>query len=185
MSANQIHHFYVSLGSNKPMAGKSPADLVLGGFSALKALGKMMVLSPLYRADAWPDPEAPAYVNAVAGGLTVLSPEAILAGMLAIEVGFSRVRSNDPALRYAPRTLDLDLISYGDAVLNTDTLTIPHPRLHERAFVLAPLAKIAPNWCHPTLGKSAVSLLDELDDIGRRAVARLPFSGKCLAGDAP
>ncbi len=169
-----MHPFYVSLGSNKPLARRSPADLVMLGFEALDAIGEPVALSPLYRSDAWPDPSAPAYVNAVGWGWTPLGPEAVLAALLSIESGFSRTRSEDPALRYAPRTLDLDLLACGTMVVETERLTIPHPRLAERAFVLAPLVDVAPDWRHPVTGDLAANLQAL---VGTEGVHRLPHLG--------
>jgi 2-amino-4-hydroxy-6-hydroxymethyldihydropteridine diphosphokinase len=81
---------------------------------------------------------------------------------LAIEKGFGRVRKT----RNEPRTLDLDLIDYGGLITDTEQLSLPHPRLHERAFVLRPLADIAPQWRHPDTGQSVQVLLDFVGEGG-------------------
>jgi len=93
--------------------------------------------------------EQPDFINAVASVRTTLKPQALLAALLAIENRHGRRRS----MRNAPRTLDLDLLLYGEQVLGQDGLTLPHPRLQERAFVLAPLAEIAPDATVPGRGR--------------------------------
>jgi 2-amino-4-hydroxy-6-hydroxymethyldihydropteridine diphosphokinase len=105
-----------------------------------------------WRSAAWPDPSAPEYRNAVMLVETKQDPHEVLRALLALEAVFGRVRGP----RNAPRTLDLDLIAHGRQVLNGPDLILPHPRAHERLFVMGPLAEIAPRWVHPTLGGSAV-----------------------------
>ncbi len=97
----------------------------------------------------------PPYVNAAAAGVTSFGPRVLLEALLAIEGERGRERSGPNAAR----TLDLDLILYGDLVLNEPGLTVPHPRFRERRFVLAPLAEIAPDWIDPVTRKSVAELL--------------------------
>jgi 2-amino-4-hydroxy-6-hydroxymethyldihydropteridine diphosphokinase len=137
---------FVGLGSNL-------GDSAMSVRSALAELGKMRAStlfanSSLYRtaplaADAQPD-----YVNAVAELDTALAPAALLASLLALESQYGRVRPSPNA----PRTLDLDLLLYGDRVIDEPGLTVPHPRMHERAFVLRPLVEIAPDCVIPGHG---------------------------------
>lgn len=108
------------------------------------------------------------FLNAAALIETALAPDELLRAMLEIERRRGRVR--EPALRWGPRTLDLDLLLYDSLVMRTPALTIPHPEMHRRAFVLEPLAEIAPDLVHPTLG----STVRELRDLLRTASAAGP-----------
>ena len=105
-----------------------------------------------------PDPQPP-YLNAVVVGETTLEPEALLDVLMAIEQARGRHRTSVRA----SRTLDLDVILFGDRIIDTPGLVVPHPRFRERRFVLAPLAEVAPNWRDPVSGKTAAVLLSGLD----------------------
>ena len=98
--------------------------------------------------------DSPPYLNAVLAIETPLSPRDLLAASLAVEEEFGRTR---PA-EWAPRTLDIDLLLYGDTVIDEDGLRLPHPRLHERAFILAPLSELAPDQVHPVLHQTIRAL---------------------------
>ncbi len=125
-------------------------------------------MSRLYASPAWPDPSDPAFVNAVAAVSTDMGPVALLGTLQAIEAGFGRRRSPEAN---GPRTLDLDIIDYKGKIREPDTaspLALPHPRAHERDFVLAPLAEVAPGWTHPVSGKAVEALLAECPIRGAR-----------------
>jgi len=108
-----------------------------------------------------PDPDAQGpYLNAALTGATTLSAERLLAELQALEAARGRARTH----RNAARTLDLDLILFGDAVLDQPALTVPHPRFRERAFVLAPLAEVAGDWIDPVTGLTVTALLQRLND---------------------
>jgi 2-amino-4-hydroxy-6-hydroxymethyldihydropteridine diphosphokinase len=99
------------------------------------------------------------FLNGAAKLLTSLSPSDLLIHLQAIEVKLGRPKDH---ARWAPRSVDLDLLAYDDQVSRAPDLTLPHPGLHERPFVLKPLAEIAPEWIHPVLRRSARELLDTL-----------------------
>ncbi len=138
---------FIGLGSNlaDPLVQVRQALTELESISATRVTAR----SSLYRTSPVGYLEQPDFINAVASVQTTLQPQALLAALLAIENRHGRKR----AMRNAPRTLDLDLLLYGEEVLVRDGLTLPHPRLHERAFVLAPLAEIAPEAMVPGRGR--------------------------------
>ena len=123
--------------------------------------------SAFYRTPAWGKTDQPAFLNAVVELRTRMPAKVLLEALLAIEERFGRVRSE--AERWGPRVLDLDLLAYGDEVIDEPGLTLPHPRLHERAFVLVPLAEIAPALVIPGQGEVA-ALLAAVDVTGIEAI---------------
>ncbi|AFZ42710.1 2-amino-4-hydroxy-6-hydroxymethyldihydropteridin epyrophosphokinase [Halothece sp. PCC 7418] len=107
-------------------------------------------------------PAQPNYLNGCALLTSSLSPGELLATLLQIETAFGRVRQE----RWGARTLDLDLLLYDDQVIETEDLQLPHPRMRERAFVLVPLAEIAPNWIDPVTGCAIAQLKENIDCSG-------------------
>lgn len=107
-------------------------------------------------------PPQPDYINGCALLDVALTPQELLAVILDVEKQFGRVRQE----RWGPRTLDIDLILFDDIIMETPKLEIPHPRMRERAFVLVPLAEIAPDWIEPVSGKAIAQLLFGLDCSG-------------------
>jgi 2-amino-4-hydroxy-6-hydroxymethyldihydropteridine diphosphokinase len=114
----------------------------------------VLARSGWWRSAAWPDPSAPEYRNGIAIVEAEQGPQVVLDALLRIETALGRQRG----ARNAPRTLDLDLIAYGRRVLDTPELILPHPRAHERRFVMGPVAAILPEWRHPVLGRTAADL---------------------------
>ena len=112
-------------------------------------------ISRLWLSKAWPDPNDPPYRNAVLKGHTELTPAAVLKLLHDIEAAAGRTRDGRAN---APRTLDLDLIAYGDEIIDEGGLIVPHPRAHDRAFVMGPLAEIDPDWVHPQVKKTAADI---------------------------
>ena len=145
MTAERV---FIGLGANLGDAGAALTQ-ALQELAALPGT-RMVARSPLYRS-APVDATGPDFVNAVAELSTDLEPLPLLHALQAIERQHGRQRP----YRNAPRTLDLDLLLYGQRVLNEPTLTVPHPRLHQRAFVLLPLLDLAPDLRHPLLGPVA------------------------------
>ena len=148
----------IGLGANLGDA----ADTLRRAFDALAACDGIEVLrtSRLYRTPAWGREDQPEFINAVALVDTTLAPRALLERLLAVESAFGRQRAEGE--RWGPRTLDLDLLLYGDAVVDEPGLHVPHPHLHERAFALVPLLDVLPEARIPGYGdaRDAVSGLE-------------------------
>lgn len=147
---------FVGLGANLGDAAASVRN-------AMPLLGSLpqttfVAASGLYRSPPL-DAAGPDYINAIAELRSGLAPEALLAQLQSLEQRFGRERP----YRHAPRTLDLDLLFYGERHLASASLTLPHPRAHERAFVLAPLADLAPQW-RLANGKTVAQALTKLAD---------------------
>jgi len=156
----------VGLGAN---IGEPVAQLK----SALSELARLpesslLRVSSFYRSPPWGIEAQPPFVNAVAELATSLSPEQLMASLLSIEHAAGRERS----MRWGPRVLDLDLLVFGDFIIDRPGLRVPHPYLHQRAFVLVPLAEIAPDLMVPGLS-SAVALLQAVDCAGIKSLAAL------------
>ena len=143
---------YVALGANLG----DPAATIRAAFGALANLPESRVVhcSSLYRTAPVGNTEQPEFINAVAALETTLAPESLLDALFDIEARFGRIRAE----KNGPRTLDLDLLLYNNQQLNLPRLTLPHPRLHLRAFVLYPLAELAPDLQLPGRGSIAAWL---------------------------
>lgn len=146
---------FLGLGGN---LGDVPATLreAIDALAALPGV-RLRAVSSFYRTPAWGMTAQPDFVNAVVALETTLEPAALLEAMLGIERRAGRDRGDD-APRWGPRTLDLDLLLYGDQVLDLPGLQVPHPRLHERAFALLPLVEIAPEAVIPGIGPARARL---------------------------
>jgi 2-amino-4-hydroxy-6-hydroxymethyldihydropteridine diphosphokinase len=146
---------YLSLGSNLGDREKYLREAI----SRLRDLGVIRQISAFYETQPVEvQTEQPWFLNCALAMETDLVPLEFLRGMLAVEQSMGRIRTKPKG----PRTIDIDIVFFGDDVLNTPELTIPHPAMHQRRFVLEPLAEIAPALMHPVLKRTVQELLDSL-----------------------
>jgi 2-amino-4-hydroxy-6-hydroxymethyldihydropteridine diphosphokinase len=180
---------FLGLGGNLPSSrfGEPRATLeaALGALDARSI--RVCRRSQWYRSQPVPDDGQPWYVNGVAELETALSPPDLLACLLQLEQRYGRVRRE----RWAPRVIDLDLLAYHQ-LSNWDNHganpILPHPRLHERAFVLVPLAELAPGWRHPVLDRTVAELLQSLPPgqfVAADPTGSEPPAGGVVAGPTP
>lgn len=177
----------IALGANLPIGEESPEVALRAAVARIGALvGRVDACSRFFRTPCFPPGAGPDFVNAAVSVRTHLAPRSILTALHDIEAGFGRQRDE----RWGARVLDLDLLAAADQVLPDratqaawmglapdeqqrkapDRLILPHPRLQDRAFVLVPLADIAPDWRHPVLGRSVRDMCAELPEQDRAAV---------------
>ncbi|MCJ7432902.1 MAG: 2-amino-4-hydroxy-6-hydroxymethyldihydropteridine diphosphokinase [Anaerolineales bacterium] len=157
------HIVYLALGSN---LGNRLVNLK----TAINSLTPQMNVkkkSHVYETPPWGFTDQPAFLNQVVMGETYEGPERLLKHLKRLETALGRI----PNFQNGPRLIDIDILFYDDLVLDTASLVIPHPRLHERAFVLIPLTDIAPDLVHPVLHKPAHELLRAVTMEGVRRVA--------------
>jgi 2-amino-4-hydroxy-6-hydroxymethyldihydropteridine diphosphokinase len=154
-----IQNAYVGLGSN---LGDRAGYLLLGVRGMLDAGLDVIRLSSIYETEPVEYEQQPAFLNMVAElrGSTLPSPEQTLARLLRIEYSLGRTRD----VRMGPRTIDLDLLIFKDQQIETEFLTVPHPRLAARRFVLVPLNELVPSLIHPVLGEPISELLSHIKD---------------------
>ncbi len=149
---------YVGLGSN---LGDRAGNLVLAIRGMMEASLCVTRMSSVYETEPISEVEQPKFLNMVVEvGNTLPTPQQMMARLLRIEFALGRIRE----LTDGPRTIDLDLLMYGDLKSDTEFLKLPHPCLHQRRFVLEPLVEIAPRVIHPTLKLSAAKLLANVED---------------------
>ena len=149
---------YLALGTN---LGDRPGNLQ-NAIAGLPPVVTMLESSPVYETLPWGVTDQPAFLNMVIRGETHSEPLELLKKLKLLETRLGRL----PSIRYGPRLIDIDLLFYDDLSLNTPELTIPHPSLQERAFVLVPLADLAPELIHPVSGKTIRQLLAEVNATG-------------------
>lgn len=180
----------VALGGNLASTHGGPAETLPLALAALAGDDiRVTAQSRVFRTPCFPPGAGPDFVNAAASIVTHLSPDVLLARLHGIEAEFDRTRDT----RWGARTLDLDLLAWGDAVLPDrdtvqgwidlpleaqksgapDRLILPHPRLQDRAFVLIPLAEVAPDWRHPILGKTVEQMLNDLPEADKTDIVPL------------
>ena len=157
----------LGLGAN---VGDPLAQLTLAT-ERLARTGSIVTVSSVYLSEPIGYSDQPDFHNLVLSTRTQLSPAELLTAIHQIEHALGRTRP----FPNAPRTIDIDILSFGDLVLDTPELTLPHPRMHRRAFVLVPLIEIAPDWVHPIFRKTATELLRGAGPLERiERVGRLP-----------
>jgi 2-amino-4-hydroxy-6-hydroxymethyldihydropteridine diphosphokinase len=145
----------VALGGNLAGDFQSSEALLEAALARFPQAGlPVLARSRWWRSAPWPDRQGNEYRNGVAIVEANGPPEAVLEALFTMERSFGRTRG----VPNAPRTLDLDLIAHGRAILNGAGLVLPHPRAHDRLFVMGPLAEIAPGWRHPVSGRTAADL---------------------------
>ncbi len=185
-----LGRFLIALGGNQPSAVGSPAQSLRAALDALVEVGcENLAISGFYATPCFPAGADPDYVNAAAAFDFDASPADVLSHLHRIEAMFGRERVQ----RWGRRTLDLDMIAAGDIVLpdaqthrdwrelplerqmeeTPGQLILPHPRMQDRAFVLVPLADVAPDWRHPVLGSSVAEMLNALSQHARDEVVAL------------
>ncbi len=187
---NKVVSAYIALGGNVTSLYGPPKLTLLDALRRIETDSVVMgERSDLYATPAFPAGSGPDFVNAVVSVRTTLSPEALLAHLHDVERQLGRDRKK----RWAARTIDLDLIAYGDAIhpsldaymgwhdlpleeqqrVAPDGLILPHPRIQDRSFVLGPLCDVAPDWMHPVLNQTARALFDALPQVERRSLKPL------------
>ncbi len=147
---------YLLLGSN---LGDRQANLRMC-LQRLNRMGKITAVSSVYETKAWGKHDQPDFLNQTVAIQTPESPEELLATILAIEIDLGRVRQE----KWGSRIIDIDILLFGNRIIDTEKLKVPHPNLPERRFALTPLTEIAPDIIHPVLNKTVKSLLEECAD---------------------
>ena len=161
--------YYLLLGSNQGLRLRYLNDAI----DALAKLGTIKKVSSIYQTAAWGPIQQPDYLNVALELVSDLAPEALMQAALSIEKALGRERT----ILYGPRTIDIDILAAGTYIIDSALLTLPHPRLHERAFVLKPFAEIAPDYLHPILQKTVAQLHIECTDLLEvKLIAQWPIS---------
>ena len=154
-----MHRVLIALGGNLPSWVGAPRTTCEAALAALEEAGvRILARSSWYTTAPVPASDQPWYTNGVVLAETDWGPGALLELLHGVEAAFGRVREE----KNGSRTLDLDLLAHDDQVRTAQNPLLPHPRLHERAFVMVPLAEIAPEWRHPVLNRTAAEIVAAL-----------------------
>ena len=163
---------YLGIGGNLvPDAYDTLLSALQAAIHQINQIAPVIHRSRWYKTAPVPISDQPDFLNAVLAVETMLSASELLSQLHCIEAGFGRVRS----VRNAARVLDIDILFYGDQIINSESLQIPHPRLHTRAFVLCPLCEIAPDFIHPVLGSTSTGLYNAFLQTPEGGQACLPL----------
>lgn len=147
---------YLALGTN---IGNKRRNMITAAALLAERVGDVLALSGFYETEPWGFRSYNTFLNAALQLETALPPLELLAATQAIELEMGRTQKSDGT--YHDRIIDIDILLYDDLVMQTPVLTIPHPLMHERLFVMEPLSEIAPNVIHPVFGKPVISLMPE------------------------
>jgi 2-amino-4-hydroxy-6-hydroxymethyldihydropteridine diphosphokinase len=153
-----MNSVYISLGSN---LGNREANLLKSIELLNKTVGKVIAVSSLYETEPWKMGDVTSFINQVILLETTLSADKLMELLLETEMQMGRVRTSK---KYESRAIDIDILFFNDTIISSDKLTVPHPYLHQRKFVLEPLAEINPGFIHPKLKKDITRLLLECED---------------------
>jgi 2-amino-4-hydroxy-6-hydroxymethyldihydropteridine diphosphokinase len=153
-----MNKVYFLLGSN---IGKSEEQLSLAISHIEKNIGKIYAASAVYQTAAWGKTDQPDFLNQVIIVETSLPAEETLSAILSIEEKMGRIRTE----KNAPRIIDIDILFFNEAIISEKHLTVPHPEIQNRMFVLVPLNELSPNYIHPLLNKTVHQLLEECRDV--------------------
>ncbi len=154
---NKLEKIYLHTGSN---LGQKEEHLERAMQLIDENIGRITAQSDIYETEAWGNNDQPNFVNQAFEVLTSLSPTELMSQILKIEASMGRIRSQ----KWTARIIDIDIIFYGDQIIKTENLVIPHPFMHERNFVLIPLLEIAEDFIHPGLSLSIRKLVDHSKD---------------------
>ena len=152
-----MNNVYLLLGSN---IGDSKAHLSTAKINIENKLGQIVKSSSIYKTEAWGNKNQPAFLNQVIIIETLLDPEQTIEGIFAIEEKMGRKRT----VKNAPRIIDIDILFFNSEVIKTGNLTVPHPEIQNRRFVLFPMTELSPDFTHPVMHKKMHCLLEDCTD---------------------
>ena len=168
------HRVFIALGTN---LGDREENL-RKALACLESFVHLLACSGVYETPPWGFTDQPWFLNMAVEGDTSLSPADLLTRLKQLEKDLGR----EPGFRFGPRLIDLDILFYDNLILKTAELEIPHPRLEERSFVLAPLADLAPDFQHPVTGRTVLQMLKEVDTSAIRYFGSLDCTGEIATG---